>query len=584
MSDGQLLRTLEGPSGSVLSVAFSPDGQTLASGSWDNTIKLWRVDDGQLLRTLEGHADGVTSVAFSPDGQILASGSSDDTIKLWRVGDGQLLRTLVGHADIVTSVAFSPDGQTLASGSRDATIKLWRVGDGQLLRTLKGHTDWVRSITFSPDGQLLASGSDDGAIKLWRVRDGQLLRTLEGHAAWVTSVAFSPDGQLLASGSYDGTARLWGVKGSAESARAPLSTPLAAALAATPTIAPTPILGSIFSEGFPYETDITDALPSNTLEVWGWAEDPQHLYVVGVEKNREAVLVTLDKRTRNVLHTATKPIPGVDGARIGLKWGKIYVVTYTVEQDGSCSSPVHWDFWRIDGDAWHPLYRTSHNEGGFIPYLLATDHYLYAIGDYSPCASWGTKVVRFDRSESAQEWTSETFTDFYHNRAFATNDAIYLIHDHWSSWDIYLETYPEDTQTFFTDLAYIGENGVHPAFATDGDNDVFFIGWSQEDDKVHVLFNGEDQMVFDRNAFMAQAWAAENGRFYGLFREKDTPQWHLVEVDPLTATVTLSERSWEGRAAGTKFMGPDPEPNPGFILNQTDGRKLLVTLRTPWLD
>jgi WD40 repeat protein/serine/threonine protein kinase len=211
VADGSLVRTLKGYLGFVFSVSFSPNGSLLASGNRDNTIKLWRVSDGALVRTLTGHTDGVTSVSFSPDGSLLASGSWDNTIKLWRVSDGALVRTLTGHTDGVTSVSFSPDGRLLASGSRDNTIKLWRVADGLEVRTLKGHTGLVTSVSFSPDGRLLASGSVDNTIKLWRVSDEALVRTLTGHTDGVRSVSFSPDGSLLASGSVDNTIKLWRV-------------------------------------------------------------------------------------------------------------------------------------------------------------------------------------------------------------------------------------------------------------------------------------------------------------------------------------------------------------------------------------
>ncbi len=210
VSDGRLLRTLEGHIWAVSSVAFSPDGEILASGSGGHKVRLWRVSDGRLLRTLEGHTNSVTGVAFSPDGEILASGW-DNTVRLWRVSDGVLLRTLEGHTNWVTGVAFSSDGQILASGSNDDTVRLWRVSDGGLLRTLKGHTWQVTSVAFSPDGGILASGSGDGTMRLWRVSDGRLLRTLKGHKRWVTSVAFSPNGEILASGSLDDTVRLWRV-------------------------------------------------------------------------------------------------------------------------------------------------------------------------------------------------------------------------------------------------------------------------------------------------------------------------------------------------------------------------------------
>jgi serine/threonine protein kinase len=208
---GKLICTLTGHDYilPVESVAFSHDGQILASGSGDNKIKLWLVSTGREILTLTGHSSSVNSVAFSHDGKILASGSDDKTIKLWSVSTGTEICTLTGHSSWVYSVAFSSDGQILASGSFYKTIKLWSVSTGKKIYTLTGHSSWVYSVAFSGDGQILASGSDDKTIKLWSLTTGKEIYTLTGHSKGVNFVAFSSDGQILASGSSDKTIKLW---------------------------------------------------------------------------------------------------------------------------------------------------------------------------------------------------------------------------------------------------------------------------------------------------------------------------------------------------------------------------------------
>jgi len=212
VATGKELRTLTGHSGGVFLVAYSPDGRYLASGSSDKTIKIWEVATGKELHTLTVYSYLYgADVVYSPDGRYLASRSDDKTIKIWEVATGKELRTLTGHSGPVLSVVYSPDGRYLASGGglRDNTIKIWQVATGKVLRTLTGHSDWVLSVVYSPDGRYLASGSRQ-TIKIWQVATGKVLRTLTGHSDWVWSVVYSPDGRYLASGSYQ-TIKIWEV-------------------------------------------------------------------------------------------------------------------------------------------------------------------------------------------------------------------------------------------------------------------------------------------------------------------------------------------------------------------------------------
>lgn len=212
--DGTPLLNFRGHTDGVWSVAFSLDGFILASSSDDKTICLWNVSTGRRLKTLQGHADRVRAIAFSPNNTVLASGSDDKTICLWDANTGQRLKTLQGHADRVWSIAFSPDGNILASGSTDQTIHLWNVSTGYSFKALRGHTQEVRSLAFSPDGSFLVSSSDDKTVRLWNVITAQCFKVFLGHTNRVWSVAFSPNGLMLASGSEDHSIRLWDVDSS----------------------------------------------------------------------------------------------------------------------------------------------------------------------------------------------------------------------------------------------------------------------------------------------------------------------------------------------------------------------------------
>ncbi len=200
--------TLKGHAHVVNSVAFSADGQRLASGSWDKTVKIWDIATGKELFSLEGHTSGVFSVAFSPNGRRLASAGNDGFVKIWDTATGKELFSLNAQVGGVTSVEFSPDGQRLAFGSTGNTVGIWDSATGEELLSLKGPANGVTSVEFSPDGHRLASGGYDELVKIWNSVTGEELFALKGAANAVTSVAFSPDGQRLASA--DGQkAKIW---------------------------------------------------------------------------------------------------------------------------------------------------------------------------------------------------------------------------------------------------------------------------------------------------------------------------------------------------------------------------------------
>ncbi|UAW64895.1 NACHT domain-containing protein [Mycoavidus sp. HKI] len=206
---GACRHTLSGHTDDVLSVVYSPTGDQIASGSGDCTVRLWDAYSGQLRHTLSGHTHRVTSVAYSPSGEQIASGSWDNTVRLWDAHSGQLRHTLEGHTSTVWSVTYAPSGEQIASGSGDYTVRLWDVETGAARYTLSGHTDPVTSVTYSPSGEQVASGSDDKTVRLWDTKSGQLRDTLIGHTDRIASVTYSPSGEQIASGGWDKTVRLW---------------------------------------------------------------------------------------------------------------------------------------------------------------------------------------------------------------------------------------------------------------------------------------------------------------------------------------------------------------------------------------
>lgn len=248
------IHTIAGHSNWVCAIAISPDGQMLASGSSDNTVKLWNLPTAQEICTFKGHLERVDAVSFSLDGKTLASSSSDNSVKLWNLRNQTEICTITGNISRVFPIiispdrktidgknkdqtiklwdltmgqeirpgngnvnrgfppVLSPDGETIAGSGEDNAIALWNLHTGQEIRTLVGHSRWVNAVAFCKDGKMLATASVDETIKLWDWKTGEEICTLLGHSHWVNSITFSPDGKMLASGSMDRTIKLWNLK------------------------------------------------------------------------------------------------------------------------------------------------------------------------------------------------------------------------------------------------------------------------------------------------------------------------------------------------------------------------------------
>jgi hypothetical protein len=208
---GKSVGVLAGNTGKVSSVTFSPDGELLVSGGFDKTVRVWKLPDGEPFHALD-HSDWVFSVAFSPDSRMLASSGADKEIKLWNLKTGELLRALAGHSHWVLSLAFGPDGRTLISGSADKTIRVWNLQQIDDPPLTFEHPDWVRSVVFGPGSRFVTSGSKGGVIRVWDLKTGKPVRSFVGHSGAVLSVAIGSDGQLLVSGGSDGRIKTWNLR------------------------------------------------------------------------------------------------------------------------------------------------------------------------------------------------------------------------------------------------------------------------------------------------------------------------------------------------------------------------------------
>lgn len=211
IASDKIIASLNGHTDWIRAIEFSHDGNLLVSCGDDQTLRIWDVNEQTCIKTIHAHVGRVWASEFSSDNSKIVSAGDDHQIKIWDVESGEHLKTLKGHNESISSISFSPDGQYLASGGEDKNVLVWEINRNNKPRVCIQNDAFIRSIRFSPDGSMLALCDDSSLIQLWDIRNCIRLESLEGHTARVWSIDFSSDGKHLVSGSEDNTIKLWSI-------------------------------------------------------------------------------------------------------------------------------------------------------------------------------------------------------------------------------------------------------------------------------------------------------------------------------------------------------------------------------------